>query len=97
MEKFIYYGELFAIYKELLANNAQNIFSLYYEDNLTLQEIADNLNVSKSYIGNIIKKCEKKLDNLEDKLHIYDNIQKLTQALELEDIKKIKKVISSVI
>ena len=96
MEKFIYYGELFTIYKELLAKNVQNIFSLYYEENLTLQEIADNMNVSKSYIGNMIKKCEKKLDNLENTLHIYENNQKLSQALDFEDIEEIKKVIKSI-
>ena len=73
MEKFIYYGEIFNIYKELLPKNIQEIFSSYFEDNLTLQEIAENLDVSKSYVGNVIKNAENKLDNLEGTLHIYEN------------------------
>ena len=97
MEKFVYYGELFDIYKDLLAKNVQNIFSLYYEDNLTLQEIADNLNVSKSYIGNIIKKCEKKLDSFEDKLHIYENNRILNNLLEINDIDEIKRIIKNIV
>ena len=97
MEKFVYYGELFGIYKDLLASNVQSIFSNYYEDNLTLQEIADNLGVSKSYIGNIIKKSEKKLDNLEDTLHIYHNNKRLNEALEKDDIDDMKKIIKSIL
>ena len=46
MDKFLYFNELFSLYGKLLTKNEQNIFSLYYEENLSLQEIADNLNVS---------------------------------------------------
>ena len=97
MEKFIYYGEIFNIYKDLLAKNIQEIFSNYYEDNLTMQEIADNLGVSKSYVGNALKRTEKKLDDLEDKLHIYDNRLKLNETLEKDNIEDIKKVIKSIL
>ena len=59
MEKYVYYGMLFDIYQGLLKDNNKEIFKWYYEENLTLQEIADNLGVSKSYIGRIIKNTEK--------------------------------------
>ena len=97
MEKFIYYGEIFNIYKELLAKNMQEIFSSYYEDNLTMQEIADNLEVSKSYVGNALKRTEKKLDDLENKLHIYDTRNKLSKALESNNIEDIKKIIKEIL
>ena len=97
MEKFIYYGEIFNIYKELLPKNIQEIFSSYFEDNLTLQEIAENLDVSKSYVGNVIKNAENKLDNLEGTLHIYENRVKLTNALEKNDLQEIKNIIKSII
>ena len=97
MEKFIYYGEIFNIYKELLPKNIQEIFSSYFEDNLTLQEIAENLDVSKSYVGNVIKNAENKLDNLEGTLHIYENRVKLTNALEKNDLLEIKNIIKSII
>ena len=97
MEKFIYYGMLFDIYQSLLNKSSIGIFQLYYEENLTLQEIADNLHVSKSYIGRIIKNTEKKLDDLEGKLHIYKNRQKLKELLEYDDINKIKEKLQSII
>lgn len=90
MEKFVYYGELYNIYKDLLTKNSQDIFSLYYEENLTLQEIADNLNVSKSYVGNVIKKSEKKLDDLEHSLQIYARKTKVMELSTSDDIKYIK-------
>ena len=97
MEKYIYYGMLLDIYKKLLNDNREDIFKLYYEENLTLQEIADNLNVSKSYIGKVIKETEKKLDDLESYLHLYENKKMLENALNIDDLSEIKKIIKTVL
>lgn len=96
MEKYVYYGMLFDIYQGLLKDSNKEIFKWYYDENLTLQEIADNLGVSKSYIGRIIKNTEKKLDELESKLHIYENKGKIKDVLELNDINKIKEVLKEI-
>ena len=50
MEEFLYYGELFDIYGNLLNESNKKYYQLYYEENLTLQEIADLEQVSKSYL-----------------------------------------------
>lgn len=96
MEKYVYYGMLFDIYQKLLNERNREVFELYYDENLTLQEIADNLGVSKSYIGRIIKNTEKKLDELESKLHIYENKGKIKDVLKLNDINKIKEVLKEI-
>ena len=41
MEEFLYYNELFIIYGKLLNESNQRYYKLYYEENFTLQEIAD--------------------------------------------------------
>lgn len=97
MEKYIYYGMLLDIYKKLLNDNREDIFKLYYEENLTLQEIADNMQVSKSYIGKVIKETEKKLDDLESYLHLYENKKMLENALNIDDLSEIKKIIRTVL
>ena len=97
MEKFIYYGMLFDIYQSLLNKSSIEIFKLYYEENLTLQEIADNLSVSKSYIGKVIKDTEKKLDELESKLQIYEKRKTLENLLNINDLEILKKEISKII
>ena len=96
MEKYVYYGMLFDIYQGLLKDNNKEIFKWYYDENLTLQEIADNLGVSKSYIGRIIKNTEKKLDELESTLHIYENKNKIKKLLEMNDIDKIKEELKKI-
>ena len=97
MEEFVYYGLLFDIYEHLLNDKSKEFFKLYYEENLTLQEIADNLDVSKSYIGRIIKNTEKKLDELESKLFIYTKRCKLESLLNINDIDKIKEDLKKII
>ncbi len=97
MEEFIYYGLLFDIYKTLLNNKSQEFFRLYYEENLTMQEIADEFKVSKSYVGSVIKKTEKKLDELENNLKIYEHRHFLANLIKLNDIEKIKQGINKIL
>lgn len=97
MEKFVYYGILFDIYQSLLKDSNKDIFKLYYEENLTLQEIADNMNVSKSYIGRIIKMTEKKLDDLESKLHIYEKRKELEKILNISMEDNVKRKIKELL
>lgn len=70
MDKFLYFNELFSLYGKLLTKNEQNIFSLYYEENLSLQEIADNIGISKSAVGNTVKTVETKLTKYETTLRL---------------------------
>lgn len=76
MNDFIYYGKLFDIYAFLLTEKQKEIFSLYYEDNLSLSEIAEYKQVSKSYVGKIINIVKQKLDFYESNLKHYELLQK---------------------
>ncbi len=78
----IYLNNLFDYYQKLLTKKEQDIFTLYYEEDLSMQEIADNLNISKSAVGKTLKIVEKKLDNYENTLHLYQNKQKINKLLE---------------
>ncbi len=81
MDKILYYNNLFSIYRELLTKKEQNIFSLYYEENLSLSEIAENLQITRSAVGNTVKIVEKKLEEYEKKLHILAKNELLKMAL----------------
>lgn len=71
MENFIYYSELYNIYKCLFTDKQKNILELYYNENLSLSEISDIDNVSKSYIGKIIKESQNKLLFYEENIGYY--------------------------
>ena len=77
MNEVVYYNNLFDIYGFLLTDNQKEIFSLYYEENLSLSEIAEYKKVSKSYIGKIINDTKKKLEFYEKNIKHYELLQKL--------------------
>lgn len=97
MEKFIYYNNLFLIYKDFIKESNQEIFDLYYGDNLSMQEIADLKNLSRSRIGAVIKETEKRLDYLENNCNLYKIKSRLQELLNVEDITEIKKGIKEII
>lgn len=76
MEEFVYLSELYNIYAFLLTDNQKDIADMYFNENLSLSEIAENKNVSKSYVGKIISNTTKKLKFYEDNLHHFDLLQK---------------------
>ena len=97
MEKFLYYNELYLIYKDLINNKTKDVFDLYYGENLSMQEIADIKEISKSRVGSIIKSIERKLDKYESALKVYENNNKLLNLLESNNITEIKKEIEEII
>jgi len=77
MQDFVYYGQLFEIYGFLLTDKQQEIFNLYYNENLSLSEIAEYKKVSKSYVGKIISNSEEKLKYFEKNIKHYELLQKI--------------------
>ncbi len=68
MEKFGRLALLFDFYGQLLTAKQQEIIGLYYEQNFSLGEIAADMGVSRQAVHDIIRRCEKALDNYEQKL-----------------------------
>ena len=50
MNKFLYYNDLFNLYKELLTTKEKEIFALYYEENYSMGEISENLNKEQIFL-----------------------------------------------
>ena len=92
----MHYVDLFDYYGELFTDKQKEYFTDYYFNNLTLQEIADNNNVSRNAVHKNIKDILSKLDYYEEKLNLYSNKQKIEKLIENinEDIKdKIRELI----
>ncbi len=98
-DEYIYYNELYDLYGNLLNEREQEIYHLFYEEDLSLQEIAENRNVSKSAIGNAITTINKKLDGYEEKLAFLKKMHSLKEVvLEVADDRlkeKILKIINN--
>ncbi len=62
--------ELFDNYEKLFTQKQIKVFKMYYFEDLTLDEIAKELSISKSAIGDSLKKTKQSLKSYEKKLNI---------------------------
>ena len=97
MENREYLNRLFDIYKELLTKVEQDTFISYYMEDLSLSEIAQNREISKSSVGKTLTIVEEKLKNYENILNVASIKSKLLYSLELNDIDLIKKNIMEIL
>lgn len=86
------YSVLFDYYGELFTDKQKEYFTDYYFNNLTLQEIADNNNVTKNAVHKNIKDILQKLEYYEEKLNLYSNKQKIEKLIENIDVDIKKKI-----
>lgn len=107
MEKHVEASILLQIYGKLLTDKQQKVLSYYYNDDLSLTEIAENEGITRQAARDIIKKGENKLFEYEKALHIMkktqDNEQTIQSVLnklsKIEDTssdKKITKILNEV-
>ena len=92
----MHYVELFDYYGELFTDKQKEYFIDYYFNNLTLQEIAENNNISRNAVHKNIKDVTEKLDYYESKLNLYSNKKKIEKLIENID-KEIKEKIEELI
>ena len=97
MEEFVYYNDLFDIYADLLTDNEKNTFKDYYQEDLSLSEIADEKNVSRSAIQKTVKNVIDKLNYYESMLHIHEKNSKVIELLDLNNIDDLKTGIREVL
>ncbi|AAK79719.1 hypothetical protein BJV85_002244 [Clostridium acetobutylicum] len=82
MEERIYLSMLLSTYGSLLTEKQVNVMRLYYDDDLSMPEIAELNNTTRQAIHDLIKRCHKMLLNYENKLKLVEKYKRN------EDIKK---------
>lgn len=89
-------GILYDYYGELLTRKQQDFFEDYYFNNLTLQEIADNNEISRNAVHKTLNTIEKKLKYYEKILRLYEKskrIKKIIEDLDSETKERINNLI----
>lgn len=97
MENREYLNNLFDIYSELLTEIEQETFSNYYQEDLSLSEIAENRNISKSGVSKTLNGVLEKLTNYENKLHIFAKKQAILAVLSEKNFSEVKEKIINII
>lgn len=88
---------LFDIYESLLTDREKEIFKYYYYEDLSLSEIGENLNITRTGVFNTLKKVEEKLLQYEDNLKLMSMKGTLKDLLEESDIEVIKNKLKKII
>ena len=93
MEKNVKVSMLCEVYGNLLTKKQLSILQDYYDKDLSLSEIAQNQEITRQAVRDIIKKGESKLFELEEKLEIMKKTFKQEEkiAIILSELTKIQK------
>ena len=84
---------LLDFYGSLLTQTQAEVMRLYYEDDLSLTEIAENRNVSRNAVHDMIKTSEAGLKDYEVKLALYQKWQRRKALItEIQETKNYEKI-----
>ena len=72
MEKFVEQGYLYDFYGELLTERQQQVYESVVLEDYSLSEVAEDLGISRQGVHDMIKRCNKTLEEYEQKLHLVE-------------------------
>ena len=81
MEKIVKVAQLYDIYGQLLNEKQRDVINCYYNEDLSLQEIADNDGKSKQAISDMINRSVDKLFEFENELSLLKSKTELKASL----------------
>ncbi|MBP5599272.1 MAG: DNA-binding protein [Lachnospiraceae bacterium] len=82
MDKIIERGLLFDFYGELLTDHQQKIYSEAVFNDLSLSELSEEEGISRQGIHDLIKRCDKSLQEYEEKLGLIKRFQQIKTEIE---------------
>ncbi|MEQ2443558.1 YlxM family DNA-binding protein [Pseudoflavonifractor intestinihominis] len=72
---------LFDFYGDMLTDRQKEFFDLYYNEDLSLAEIAENYDITRQGVRDVIVRAEGIMQELEDKTGIIRRFQKMQSQL----------------
>lgn len=99
MEKIVEQTLLYDFYGELLTKRQREVYESVVLDDCSISEVAEELEISRQGVHDMIKRCSKILEDYEGKLHLVEKfihirekvnqIHGLTQKYGAKDIETI--------
>jgi len=98
LEKTERVNQLFDIYQDLLTDNQKELIIAYYQDDLSLSEIAENKNISRNAVSSQLKRITESFEEYETKLGLLDKRERILKLLDNkvitpEIVEKIKEIL----
>ncbi|MCM1134856.1 MAG: DNA-binding protein [Clostridium sp.] len=87
MEKIVEQGLLYDFYGELLTEHQKKIYEDVVYHDFSLAEIAAENGISRQGVHDMIKRCDRILQEYEDKLHLVERFMRIRDSvLQLEKL-----------
>ena len=97
MEEKVRISILLEIYGKLLTEKQYEFMDYYYNEDLSLSEIADNNDITRQAVRTILLKSKKKLEEYESKLKFMQKEEKIKKYIEeLEETNVDKKILKKI-
>ena len=80
-EKNLKIGYLLDFYGEVLSERKRNVLDMYYNEDFSLSEIAEDIGISRQGVRDLIKKAEEELRFFEEKLGISRRMEMLERSV----------------
>ena len=81
-DKAFHMTMLFDFYGDLLTDRQKEFFDLYYNEDLSLSEIAEHENITRQGVRDSIKRGEQTMLELEEKFHLVEKSRKFYDIIE---------------
>ncbi len=82
MDKKLRQAYLYDFYGEMLNEHQRRIYEDFVFNDLSLGEIAEEEGISRQGIADMVKRCEKKLSDYEEKLHLVEKFVAVKKDVE---------------
>ena len=96
MEKIVEQGLLYDFYGELLTEHQRQVYESRVFDNLSLGEIAEDFGISRQGVHDLVRRCDKILQDYEEKLHllakfmsIKETVTRIESITDQEEVRKL--------
>ena len=73
---------LFDFYGDMLTAKQRDVVELYYDNDLSLSEIAENAGITRQGVRDSIKRAEAQLLEMEDRLGLARRFREMSQQME---------------
>lgn len=81
-EKNLGMGFLLDFYGQMLTDRKRTVMNMYYNEDLSLSEISEEIGISRQGVRELIKKSENELSDLEESLKLASRFLQLRASAE---------------
>ncbi len=82
MEKFVEQTLLYDFYGELLTERQQQVYESVVLEDYSLSEVAEDLEISRQGVHDMIKRCNHTLEEYESRLHLVEKFLSIRRQVQ---------------